>query len=174
MAYERSKPGKSMGATLVCGSCGTPFVTRKRTRKLQQFCSPRCRAKAWREGHAFAAGELALSRDGLAFIARVAASEAAEVVLRRTGSNRVDRYFNSEEIARRLRTSAHNVRSRISEGYFGAAEGVIRIGRRKVLIHWPTFKATVLSGNWQPNLIAAKRNRAAQRKLRRIERRAAG
>lgn len=59
-------------------------------------------------------------------------------------------YFRPRDVALRLGWTVAGFSNRVSQGYFGKAEGVRRIGKRRVLIHWPTFEATVLNGDWKP------------------------
>lgn len=84
-------------------------------------------------------------------LVRVAARSAAIAVIKHERSRNGDlEYGTSAELGIRTRMSTGSMRNRIAEGYFGEAEGVVRVGA-KVLVHWPTFKATVLSGDWSPN-----------------------
>ncbi len=58
-------------------------------------------------------------------------------------------YLTIQETAMRSRMAPKTLYNWISLGRIGHAEGVCHVGRtgRKVLIHWPTFEATVLRGN---------------------------
>ena len=58
-------------------------------------------------------------------------------------------YLTIQETAVRARMASKTLYNWISLGRIGVAEGVCHVGRtgRKVLIHWPTFEATVLQGN---------------------------
>jgi len=55
-------------------------------------------------------------------------------------------YLRVPETAWRARIAPKTLYNWISLGRIGPAEGVCHIGR-KVVIHWPTFEATVLRGS---------------------------
>ncbi len=57
-------------------------------------------------------------------------------------------YLTVAETASRIGMKRHTLITSVSEGYFGIVEGVRRVGRRRVLIHWPTFERVVLSGQF--------------------------
>lgn len=54
-------------------------------------------------------------------------------------------YLKVPETAGRARVAPKTIYNWISLGRIGPAEGVCHIGRN-VVIHWPTFEATVLRG----------------------------
>jgi hypothetical protein len=54
-------------------------------------------------------------------------------------------YLKIPETAGRARVAPKTLYNWISLGRIGPGEGVCHIGR-KVVIHWPTFEATVLRG----------------------------
>jgi hypothetical protein len=54
-------------------------------------------------------------------------------------------YLRIPETAGRARVAPKTLYNWISLGRIGPGEGVCHIGR-KVVIHWPTFEATVLRG----------------------------
>ncbi len=60
-------------------------------------------------------------------------------------SSQASDYLKVPETAGRARVAPKTLYNWISLGRIGPGEGVCHIGR-KVVIHWPTFEATVLRG----------------------------
>ncbi len=60
-------------------------------------------------------------------------------------SSQAGDYLKVPETAGRARVAPKTIYNWISLGRIGPAEGVCHIGRN-VVIHWPTFEATVLRG----------------------------
>ncbi len=81
---------------------------------------------------------------------RFIAQEVARAVLAELDRRPANReYLSVRETAERLGLKPENLAGRVSEGFFGKKDGVRHVSRR-VFIHWPTFEATVLSGDWKP------------------------
>src|SRR5208337_4183318 len=79
-----------------------------------------------------------------------AAIAAARVVVAELGAAKPRReYFKVSEVAVLIGMRPRQLSNLVSQKYFGAREGVRRISGKRILIHWPSFEETVLSGDWK-------------------------
>lgn len=91
-----------------------------------------------------------------------AAIAAARAVVAELGASSARReYFKVSEVANFIGMRPHQLSNLVSAKYFDAREGVRRISGKRIMIHWPSFERTVLSGSWKPRF--TKRPRRAER-----------